>query len=180
MRYIFLPNQEQSILKRRYLIRVAIVAAFLLSGVGLVGIGSLFPAYISVYTEAQTQIRMIDSLKKDQVGTSISKLQDELKSDEEKIRVLSSMSTGAIPSELIGQIAGLRGSVKITSIILNDIGTTTATVTLGGIAPTRESLVSFKNNLQELSVGNKVELPISGFAKSKDIPFNLKLIHLLP
>jgi hypothetical protein len=180
MRYIFLPNKEQSILKRRYLIRVAIVGLFLLSVVGLIGIGSLFPAYLSVYVEEQTQINTVASLKKDQVGTSISRLQDEMKSDAEKIRVLSSKSAGAIPSELIELIAGLRGQVRITSIILNDIGTTTAAITLGGIAPTRESLVSFKNNLQELSINNKVDLPISGFAKSKDIPFNLKLIHLLP
>lgn len=180
MRYIFLPNKEQSILKRGYLIRLAVVAMFLLSVVGLIGIGSLFPAYVYVYTEEQSQIKIVDSLKKDKAGTNITSMQDELSADEKKVKTLTNASMSTLPSSLIERVIVARGQVRITSIILNDISTTTAIITLGGIAPTRESLVAFKSKLENLSIGNKVDLPISGFAKSKDIPFSLKVTHILP
>ena len=49
-----------------------------------------------------------------------------------------------------------------------------------GIAPTREALVSYKNRLEGLTIGNKVELPISELAKSKDIRFSLRFTRTLP
>jgi len=180
MRYIFLPDQEQTILKRRYLMRIVIVAFFLLAVGGLVGVVSLFPTYISLYTEEQSQIKMATLLKKDQDNSGVASLQNELKSDSDKIQILSAVSTGVTPSDLIERIIVARGQVHITSIVLNDIGTTTATITLGGVAPTRESLVAFKTRLQGLSVGNKVDLPITIFDKSKDINFSLKVTHILP
>lgn len=180
MRHIFLPNKEQTILKRRYLIRVAIVLFFLFSVSGLIGISSLFPTYISLNTEEQSQIKMVNLLKKNKDNSGIARLQNELKADADKIQILAAVSVGATPSDLIERIIVARGQVHITSIIINEVSTTTANITLGGVAPTRESLVAFKTRLQGLSVGNKVDLPISGFAKSKDIPFSLKVIHILP
>jgi hypothetical protein len=51
------------------------------------------------------------------------------------------------------------------------------TVVLQGKALTREGLIAFKKNLEQDKRFSGVELPISDLAKSKDIPFALRLSY---
>lgn len=180
MRHSFLPIQEQDTLKRIYHIHVTIVALFLVSVVGLIGIVSLFPAYISTYTEEHSQLAAVTSLKEDKDTSESSRIQRELQADSAKITVLSKTSSIVRPSAVVTRLVEVRGPVRISSIVLSDISSTTAVVVMQGVAPTRESLVLFKTRLEGLSPGNKVELPISGFARSKDLPFSIKVSHNLP
>ena len=68
----------------------------------------------------------------------------------------------------------------MSSVAITDLSTSTAVIVMQGVAPTRESLVAFKTRLEGLSPGNQIDLPISGFARSKDLPFSLKVLHHLP
>ncbi len=180
MRHSFLPIPEQNALKRIYRIHVTIVALFLISAVALIGIGSLFPAYVSTYAEEYSQLATINSLKESKDTSESARIQRELQADSAKITVLAKTASIIRPSAIIARLIDGRGTVRISSIILSDISSTTAVVIMQGVAPTRESLVAFKTRLEGLTPGNKVELPISGFARSKDLPFSMKVNHNLP
>lgn len=180
MRHSFLPNSEQDKLKRGYRVHVTIVALFLLSVVGLIGLGSLFPAFISVYTEEQMQLNTVASLKGSKDTDESTLIQKKLQTDSSMITTLSQVAGTVRPSAIVMRMIETRGPVKISSIVLTEVSSTTAIAVIQGVAPTRESLVSFKTRLESLTPGNKVELPISGFARSKDLPFSLRITHKLP
>lgn len=180
MRHSFLPISEQNTLKRVYRIHVTIVALFLLSVVGLIGLVSMFPSFISAYTEEHLQLDTVASLKESKDTSESTRIQKELQADSAKITVLSQVAGTVRPSSIISRVVEVRGTVRISSIVLTEVSTTTAVIVMQGVAPTREALVSFKTRLEALSPGNKVDLPISGFARSKDLPFSLKVNHNLP
>ncbi|MEK7609868.1 MAG: hypothetical protein AAB470_01975 [Patescibacteria group bacterium] len=179
MRHSFLPIQEQKIFKKEYLYHIAVVALFLLAATGLVGVCSLFPAYIYVYIEGSSINDTIVSSGKDKNISEILGIEKELRSDMLLINSLSESFSSIRYSDLIEQITSARGPISIDSIRFESISTSTATIFLSGTAPTRESLISFKTRLETLNKGNKVDLPISGLAKNKDISFSLKVIKSL-
>ena len=51
----------------------------------------------------------------------------------------------------------------------------TGEITFGGIARTRQAFVEMTNLLQNAPWADGVEVPVSNFTKSKDIPFSLSL-----
>jgi hypothetical protein len=69
----------------------------------------------------------------------------------------------------------MRGSLKFTSFSVMKVATSTYNITIQGLAPTRNSLLTFKTNFENLAPGNKVDLPVSTLAKSTNINFSLQL-----
>ena len=175
MRHSFLPIEEQKILKRGYRSHLVITALFMFSVVGLIGVGSLFPAYMSVSAERQNAEKALASLKKDKDSSGSASTEAELSADADRLAQFNGLENGKRPSILFAGILSLRGQTRVTSISLSDISTTTATILVQGVAPTRESLLTLKSRLEGLNPGSKISLPISGFAKNKDIPFSLKV-----
>lgn len=180
MRHSFLPTNEQKALKKKYRIHATVVALFLLGVIGVIGIGSLLPAYIEVsYEERQQLAQARDATNKDgEAGTT--QIMGELQKDAALVRELSAGLTSKLPSELIRDVISARASVKIGSIVITDMSTSTAVMVIQGIAPNRESLASFKARLEGFALGSKAESPISELAKSKDIPFSLRFTRILP
>lgn len=163
-----------------YHTRVVIVALFMCSLALLIGIGSLFPSYMTAYTEEQAQLDAVRSLKDTKDATESARIQKELKADNAHLTVLETVAATVRPSHIITRLLEVKGQVLISSLVITEMSSTTATVIIQGVAPTRESLVAFKTRLEGLSLDNKVDLPIAGFARSKDLPFSLKVLHHLP
>ncbi len=180
MRHSFLPTSEQKALKKKYRIHATVVALFLLSVIGVIGIGALFPAYIEVSFEEKGQAAMLNDATSNQANQNSLDMTYELRADAALAQELSGSSLKKRPSDLIAEIISARASVKISSIAISSISSSTAVMVVQGIAPTREALVSYKNRLEGLTIGNKVELPISELAKSKDIRFSLRFTRTLP
>lgn len=66
--------------------------------------------------------------------------------------------------------------IKITQIGYTLDLTQGKIITLEGVAPSREFLLSFRQALENSPVFKKVDLPISNFVKGSDIKFYLNLI----
>jgi hypothetical protein len=180
MKYTLLPPIEKRMLKREYHVRLAVVCCFLVAVSGIIGIVTLIPALTHSYLEEKNQLSAIASIKKgkDQDGTSA--LTAKLASDAALLNILSENKGGEKNSFIIGSIVALRGINHLTSIAIDRIGSSTVSITLQGNAPTREGLLTFKKHLEDLSPGNKVDLPVSELAKSTNIQFSLKLNQQLP
>lgn len=179
MRRSFLPLLEQKKLKRQYRIRAAIVALFMLSVAGMIGVGSLFPTYLYVNTEEEAQLGEVASLREDKDNSGIGGVEKELQADAAQLAVLTTNDSLRRHSTIIEDMVGTRGNVSVTSLAVGEVSTTSVSIIMQGVAPTRESLLAFKTRLEGLMMGNKVELPISGFARSKDIPFSLRVTYIL-
>lgn len=71
-------------------------------------------------------------------------------------------------------------SNKISTIRINQMSYTSgkessATINLGGISDTRDSLVLFVKKLEASKAFKEVNLPVSNFAKNKDIDFSISM-----
>lgn len=174
MRHSFLPNLEQEKLNREYHIRLLIVTFLFLSTVGLIGAASLFPTFIQINIESREQQEKINALKKDNNKSGAVALAKELKIHQIKMSAIGSNNNGQAYS-LIQNVISHRNLIRINHIAIETMSTSSASLRLDGIAPTRESLIAFKALLEKLEPGTKVDLPISGLAKNKDIQFSIKI-----
>jgi hypothetical protein len=179
MRHSFLPQYEQKILKHGYRVHLIVAILFLLSGVGIMGIIFLFPAYVYVSMDRENQNTLLISSKKRIDTAGIVDYEKDFKLDLVLLNTVSDVVKRIQSSDLIEKVVSVRSSVKITSIAIVSVSTTTAKIIVQGVSPTRESLLLFKGYLEKLAPDNKVELPLSEFTKNKDITFSLNLIHTL-
>jgi hypothetical protein len=180
MIYTFLPRSEQKDIKRDYRIRVAIVLLFFLSLAAVVGVGSLFPAYIHASLEENLRLRDAAALKKTSAAAGLAVAERTLSDSTTLMSLLSrSVSSGQF-SAAIADIAYARGGVKVTSFSVVMEASSTLSIIIGGFAPTRVSLLSFKNRLDALAPGISVDLPVSELARDANIQFSIKIIEPMP
>jgi hypothetical protein len=179
MRHTLLPLHERKALRREYRVRFIIVACFLGSLAGLIGVGALFPAYMRALAEEKSQIEAAANLKHSQDVKGITARETELHADSKIINTLSS-NVSIRMSSVAESIIILRQAVKLKTFIFNQTSTTTVSISISGIAPTRNDLLSFKARLENTLPGARVELPISELSKSTNVDFDMKLTYKLP
>ena len=175
MQHTLLPPQERTILRREYRIRVLIIFCFLLSVVGLIGAGALFPSFLFALNEEKVQLSLLDSLRKGKSESGVTALELDFRRDNALIAALSKEPKTPRPSVTIQSIVGVRGTVKLNSITVDTPTEDTVSIIIQGIAPNRDALLAFKVRLEELVPGGGVELPVSDLAKSKDLQFSMRI-----
>lgn len=70
--------------------------------------------------------------------------------------------------------------ISIDDVSYIDTNEKNAVLTINGSSATREALLSFVKNLQTSGAFSAVDLPISNYAKDKDLDFSIKLTILEP
>jgi len=184
MYYTFLPYAEQQKMKREYRVRVWIVSLFLLSVAGIIGVGSLFPAYMYSSFEERSHLNQVAAFKKTADASSITSIQKELSASSGLISSLSDSTQPDVFSSALSAIATIsdeaHGAIKINSFDIDRSSSSTMTVTISGIAANRESLLAFKSRLEGLSGKTTVNLPFSDLAQDKDAAFSIAIQETLP
>jgi hypothetical protein len=158
--------------------RAGVVLLFFVSIAGVIGIVSLLPSFVYITSEKISGERSLFSLRdvnKEKTGTEsigeITKQANVLTLFKDRSKSKTNYSS------IIESILGVRGAVTLNSMSVSRIGTTAVVVVLRGIAPSRDSLVAFKGRLESAISGNKVDLPVSELAKSKDLQFSLTVTN---
>lgn len=177
MQHTLIPRIERAALRREYRTRVFIVFCFTLSVAGIIGSVALFPAFIRALQEEKSQLSVIAALQKDKNDSGITEIENDLSRYAEYLSALLPGLDTPKYSQIIEDVVRTRGSVKITSLALEEMSTSSMQIRIQGIAPTRESLVTFKSRLEGLAPGNSVDLPIGELAKSRDIMYSLRVMH---
>jgi hypothetical protein len=175
MQHSLLPTKERSILRREYRIRVLIVFCFLLSVSGLIGVATLFPSFLFAVDEKKVQLALLESIKKNDEDITVTKLELGFQKDNKIIQALSHESKTPRPSTTIQSIISVRETVTLNSISVNAPIVDALEVVIQGMAPNRDTLLAFKSRLESLVPGGTVELPVSDLAKSKHIPFSMRI-----
>ncbi len=172
MYHTLLPQKERRMIRREYRIRALIVFLFVVSLAGVIGIVSLFPAYVRATVEAKASQAELAKIEKNQAAT----LAIVQKRVTESKKILSEITKDTANQKLsiwAQNFALNRGAVKIISLNVDIVSTSSLAVLVRGVAPTRESLLAFKQRIESEIPGSKSELPLSELAKGTNIDFSL-------
>jgi hypothetical protein len=180
MRHTLLPLHERVVLRREYYMRVAIVLCFMVSLSILIGVVSLFPTFIKTVSEESDAKNAEASVAKAPINQDLKIVQQKVVNSLALLDSLKKDNDSPKISDLVKAILIMKGEVKFNSFSAAKEGTTTFTMSLQGVAPTRNELLSFKNNFEALSLENKIDLPVSSLAKSTNIQFSLQLKEKMP
>ena len=172
--HAFIPEQERIILNREYRARALIILCLVLAVAFVIGAVSLLPTYIHARNAAGRNADLVSTAQNNPPTIGISVMADELNADRTLLSAISSTANGIRQSVVISAIIALRGDNTITSFSL-DTASSTISVSVEGIAPSRDGLVLFKDNIEKSRPGLKVDLPVSQLANSKDIKFSFKI-----
>ncbi len=179
MHYTLLPDQEHLAIHREYRTRVAIVFCFVMVIAGAIGIFALLPAYISSSASEKVQQQAIDSIDtKDSKNTAAMK--SEIFKDNSTLSSSEDYIGWPTFSSIVSSIVQVRGPVKFSSLAMDYVGTSSMTIIVQGVAPTRAALLDLQDRLQNLKDGNVVDLPISTLTKSTSVQFSLKVTEQIP
>jgi len=176
--YTLLPQKDIKELKNEYHIRLFILLAFFFSCSVLIGIVSLFPAYImSSIKEKEVNINF-DSIQKDKKNRGVDATLNDLKQSNEMISIMKTDDKNSSFSNIIEKFTKVRPSlITFTSLQMTNTENDKMNVEIivQGKAMSREALLGFKKNLELNEMISKIEFPIMDLTKNKDIPFAVKL-----
>jgi hypothetical protein len=178
MHYTLLTESERVNIHREYRIRALMVFCYTMAIAVAIGMVVLFPAYIAAYLSENSENQLVSAQQVE--NKDLAKMKNELIADAGTLRSLSTYVNSPAISSLISEIVEAGSAVKIYSVNVDSISTSSAAISLQGIAPTRSVLLGFKAKLESLDKIAKVEFPISGLTKSVSVPFSLRITRSLP
>lgn len=173
MRHTLLPDNLRVSIRREYRIKLIIVFCLMLTVAGVIGIVALFPSFIHAYSTQQSRTSSVSSTDSAK-DKEYAKMKAEFASDYTQLRTITPYTKSSDPSEFINSIIDLKGNIKINSIAFSRDASTTISLIIRGIAPTRASLLVFKDKIESLD-NTTVDLPVSELTKSVDAPFSMQI-----
>lgn len=159
--------------RRTIIILSACIVTIILSA------GFLVPSYIlstvkrSEVRNAVAQARStIEDFEKTKSEASIL-----LKDAEKKLALLGTTDVASHPSDVMRVVTDTKGPyIRLQSITFETgKGDGVGNMVVAGIAKDRDSLTGFVKQLESEKLFSKVDLPVSNFAKDKDIMFSLHI-----
>ena len=179
IQHTLLPDNEIKALRNEYRIRLAIILLFFISCSIVIGMFVLFPSFIRSYSGQDEAVRRANELEKNRQANGIEDIKKNLAQSQFVAEKIINNRDNVFYSDIIQNIISHKSKeILIDSFGLSSVvGTSTPVeVIVQGKALTRESLVTFKKNLEKDSSSLKVELPVSDLTKSKNTSFALRLI----
>lgn len=170
-----LPDTEKEALKKDLTIRFITTVLSVSATSFLVGLVMLLPSYF--LTTGYFSDKYSPGIKDDELTKNILNLPEEINSKS----IFLQSNTSSLPaidifSKIISQ---LPNGVTLNSIAFlrnqNYEGKVGITVSVFGIATTRDSLVSFSTRLTQSDSFSVVDVPVSSLTKNRDLPFSVNI-----
>lgn len=171
-----LPPDRIRALKRDYFLRLGTTTLFVLAAVALMGVALLAPVYLSLQQESATQQARLQELDTQLAASGGKETGVRLSALATSVTYLARLATTTTATNAVrGVLETPRSGIMVTGITFVPGGAGGSKMTLLGMARTREELRAYANALSALPFITNVDLPISSYAKEKDIPFNIAL-----
>ncbi|OGG47469.1 hypothetical protein A2671_00755 [Candidatus Kaiserbacteria bacterium RIFCSPHIGHO2_01_FULL_49_13] len=171
-----LPEEEKRALEREYILRLSAVCLGMATGVVLIGIAGLMPAFLFLQEKRvalETQVQAVDEYLKTQ-GTE--RVTAEFRSISSKVAILDVLrKTIDTPEFIDGIIAARPSGVTLTGVVLSQSGAV-GKITLEGFAARRTDLATFVETLQNTKHFTSVDFPISNLADSENLTFSITAV----
>lgn len=169
-----IPFEQKNRLEKDYKTRKLIMWVALVVAVLTVSIALLLPSYVlsrakagEVKNELETVRRILDT---ELQPTEVTQQLTEAARNARDLRPFTEKNS---VYELVKIFETKPINIRITSIVFQEKDPEPAVITLAGIATDRETLRSFGRLMEAREEFSSVDLPVSNFAKEKDIEFNM-------
>jgi hypothetical protein len=174
--FTFLPRTYRIEVEREYRKRLLTVVWTLVFILVLAGTVLSLPSYFMISAKkAAADISFASSVTP---APETIDLEAQVKNIETKTNLLSPSFNQKLLASVLEQVAikVAQPGISITGLSLKRGGQgSTGSISLSGVARTRDNLVSFSKVLSADPTLQNVSLPVSALAKSKDIPFTLSV-----
>lgn len=171
-----LPKERERTLRRVYFLRLGVVAISMLAGVVVVHGVLLFPSYLFLQDLVRERTEALAAITAALAGTEEQQVSARVTSLAEDASYLARLEkTPKISAAVSALIALPRAGIALTGFSFAP-SQTGATMNLSGVASTREALRSYEETLRTAPFITGVDLPISAYAKERDIEFTVTLV----
>lgn len=169
-----LQPAEKKAVQREYYMRLVVVTLIFVSLTIIVAGLLLIPSYILTLSKesiAQEKQKSLDQMAAQQNNAA---LLEEMRLINTELSLLASDDTVRLPSDTIARVVELKGGDIALQSFTYTKGDAGVELVVGGIAATRNALVSFVRTLrQETPYFTSAELPVSNLAQDQDIDFSI-------
>lgn len=170
-----LTEDSKAELEREYASRRAMLAVVSLSIILGIALISLFPSYLLSTLRLGEATARVNSLTHSPMREDSDALERWFSSFKQKLTVLAPKSNIGKPYELFLLVLSAQPeTVKLTGFSWKT-DTKGNVLNVEGFAQDRKALLDFEGRLNALGSFSKVSLPVSNFAKDKDIEFELTI-----
>jgi hypothetical protein len=171
-----LPENLKLKIKAEYAERRIVVILIFVISLLISIIVMLLPTWLSsLYKEMETK-KESDKMNQYLATFNVTPTVDLIKSINQKLNILDTLlAYQKIIPNLDIIIAQKTSAIVLTSIAYTSASGDTATISIGGKAVTRDSLVTYVKKLQDTVKFKAVDLPISNLAKDKNISFTMNV-----
>lgn len=172
-----LPQEYQRNLKKEYSRRRVTLILIVFFFIGLAGMLTLFPSYLlSLQKEKEISVEDINIEKT--LRADVAGLNKQINSIKEDTALVLGREAQSQIYLLLAQILENRSSgIVIKSLSYKKQNDDLVSIAVVGVANTRDGLLSFTKELETLEIFEHVNVPVSNFAKEKNIEFSLDLIE---
>ncbi len=173
-----LPQKEQGIIQKEYKNRRMIVAFTTLLFTVLVGTGFLVPSLLLSNVKLKEVSSIADTARKEnEAQTANNSASVILRDADSKLALLKAEAVDYSAHDIFGLVVKDK-SADIRIKEMTYVRSTTAiegSIVVTGLAKNRESLTKFLHQMQAQTIFKSVDLPVSNFAKDKDIAFSMNI-----
>jgi len=171
-----LPEERIRSLRRVYFIRLTVVAVLLLVGVTIVHGVLLLPSFMYLRNQVGERTQSLAALTSTLAGSEEKEISTRVAALAEDSAHLARLSSVPKASAAIRAIAALpRSGIRLTGFSFAPKEGAEAQMSVSGVATTREALRTFEQSLADQPFITSADLPISAYAKERDISFTISL-----
>lgn len=170
-----LPKAEKECIRREYRIRLAIVALWFSLATLLIASVLLLPSLLLSSAKEKAVMRRFTAVSTSVERGSAEKLADVLEETQSRLALFRRKAPVMYLHELLMRMASLKTNrVSFTNISFTGGESGKREVAIAGVAKDRAGLLSFVKSLERADFFEKVDVPISNYAKDTDIAFSLR------
>lgn len=173
-----IPNQEKKTMIKGFYYRLIVLILLMLCFCILVAIVGLLPAYFSSNAKNNIASGKLEAQKKESMPLFDQETSLIITDINTKLNLIESAQKNKflVSEKVISAIFAKKiPSIKITEISYQNVLPDDKKIIISGTAPARETLLLFRQALEDDASFKKVDLPISNFVKGSDIQFSLTL-----
>ncbi len=168
-----LPKKEQKKIRAEYIIRRRIILAEIVMSIIVTSIVMIIPLHL---LNSQLQKEVVLHNEQDTENVKNNEIKDAVSALNTKIDTLQQDAPQSM-YDVISDIAELSGpNIHIRGFNFSIQDNFEQRLLLSGNADDRDSLLTFKQNLETETYVSSVDLPVSNFAQNTDISFSITII----
>lgn len=172
----FLPPEAKSAVKREYIVRTMSVWALLLAVVTAVWALLLAPTYILLMQELGALGLEVVRMEDARGAQAYAAARAELEKAQLLARELNAAPGGHTASTVLEHIQEAQtSSITLSGFSYEYTGAVAKSVTVRGVAATRETLIQFSAALERDPLFARADVPVSDLAEGRNLPFTLTI-----